>query len=120
MAARRPHGDLEAAVLRAVWAAGEPVSPGQVRQAVGEGYAYTTVLTVLTRLFDKGLLARERAGRSYRYRAVLEESEVTGDQMGARLHLAHDQEAVLSRFVAGLSPAEMDILRQLLAPGSGT
>ncbi len=38
--------------------------------ASSHGLAYTTVMTVLVRLFGKGLLARERVGRTYVYRAT--------------------------------------------------
>jgi predicted transcriptional regulator len=120
VAERRHHGDLEAAVLRAVWAAPQPVSAAQVRDALGGADAYTTVLTVLTRLWDKGLLDRERHGRTHRYRAVVGEAEVTADQMGHQLRQANDQAAVLSRFVDSLDPAEADMLRRLLQREPGT
>jgi len=35
----------------------------------GQDLAYTTVMTVLVRLHEKGLVAREREGRRYLYRA---------------------------------------------------
>jgi predicted transcriptional regulator len=35
----------------------------------GHALAYTTVMTVLARLHEKGLVAREREGRRYLYRA---------------------------------------------------
>ncbi len=35
----------------------------------GQALAYTTVMTVLVRLYEKGLVAREREGRRYLYRA---------------------------------------------------
>lgn len=38
--------------------------------ASSHGLAYTTVMTVLVRLFGKGLLTRERVGRTYVYRAT--------------------------------------------------
>jgi predicted transcriptional regulator len=112
---RRHHGDLESAVLRAVWAAGGPVTPGEVREALGGTDAYTTVLTVLTRLWEKGLLDRERRGKAHVYRALVDEAELTAGEMGQQLRLAHDQAAVLSRFVDSLDPGEAELLRRLLA-----
>ena len=114
MSPRRGHGDLEATVLRAVWAAGRPVSPAEVRDDLGGEDAYTTVLTVLTRLWEKGLLDRQRDGRSHRYVATVDEAALTADRMGHQLRRANDQEAVLSRFVDSLDPREAEMLRRLL------
>lgn len=106
-------------MLRAVWAAPAPVSAAEVREALGGGDAYTTVLTVLTRLWEKGLLDRERHGKTHRYAAVVDEAEVTADQMGHQLRQANDQAAVLSRFVDSLDPTEAEMLRRLLAHEPG-
>ena len=38
--------------------------------------ALTTVLTTLDRLYDKGIVRREREGKAYRYRAVVTELEL--------------------------------------------
>lgn len=38
--------------------------------------AYTTVMTILSRLFERGLLAREKAGRSYVYVPADDEAAV--------------------------------------------
>src|SRR5260370_25177385 len=51
---RRAAGELEAAVLAVLQAAGLPLSPGEVRERVGGGLAYTTVVTILSRLHAKG------------------------------------------------------------------
>src|SRR5688572_15086562 len=37
--------------------------------ARGKRYAYTTVMTVLGRLYDKGLLSRDKVGARYEYRS---------------------------------------------------
>jgi predicted transcriptional regulator len=116
---RRHHGDLESAVLRAVWASSEPVTPAEVRDLLGGGDAYTTVLTVLTRLWEKGLLARERRGKAHVYRAVVDEAELTAGQMEQRLRLANDRAAVLARFVDALDPDEAALLRRLLELPAG-
>ncbi|MFC4036451.1 hypothetical protein ACFO3J_34185 [Streptomyces polygonati] len=51
---RRSHGGLEDEI-RAVAAAGDqPMTPAQVREALGGKRAYPTVLTVLTRLYEGG------------------------------------------------------------------
>ncbi|MBM9504333.1 BlaI/MecI/CopY family transcriptional regulator [Actinacidiphila acididurans] len=58
-ARRRGRGEPEGDVLAALRAAGGPVTAAVVQQSV-TGAAYTTVLTILTRLCDKGLVARRR------------------------------------------------------------
>ena len=67
-------GPLEAGVMDAVWAAGAPVSVrevmGRLNAGRAEPLAYTTVMTVMSRLGEKGALARSAAGRSYVYEAT--------------------------------------------------
>src|SRR5439155_1537435 len=72
---RRARGTLEQEVVAALAAAHEPMTPAQVRDHLGRDLAYTTVMTVLARLSDKGLVTRERVGRAYAYRAVRDEAE---------------------------------------------
>src|SRR6202008_5171432 len=71
---RRPPGALEAKVRDVLRAAGAPLSPGQVRERLAarqlEDLSYSTVVTIVSRLHAKGLLERERTGRSFTYRPV--------------------------------------------------
>ena len=115
---RRGQGDLEAIVLRCVWAADKPLSPGEVREAIDADVAYTTALTVLTRLWEKGLLTRERDGRAYRYRAAMGEAAHAAGRMEAALAAASDRQAALGHFVDSLAPSDAAALRQLLDEGA--
>lgn len=63
--ARRPYGALEHEILELLWASTGPMTPADVRSAVGDDLAYTTVMTVLARLFDKGMVSRTSQGRAY-------------------------------------------------------
>jgi len=67
-------GPLEAEVMDAVWAAETPVSVrevlGRLNERRAEPLAYTTVMTVMSRLAEKGALARRHAGRGYLYEAT--------------------------------------------------
>src|SRR5260370_13995154 len=65
--ARRAAGELEAGVLAVLQAAGRPLSPGAVRERVGGRLAYTTVVTIMSRLRAKGVLERRTASRAYAY-----------------------------------------------------
>jgi predicted transcriptional regulator len=111
---RRPPGTLEQEVLAIL--AGElgPQTPAQVRRAMGERLAYTTVMTVLTRLYEKGLVARTPVGRAYAYSYVTDGAGLAARQMGQLLDGVGDRSAVLSRFVDGLSPADEKLLSELL------
>lgn len=100
---RRPAGALENEVLAALWAAPEPMTPAQVQESLGSGLAYTTVMTILSRLHEKGAVIRERAGRAYAYAAVLDQSGIAAAQMRALLDRGTDRTAVLAQFVDGLS-----------------
>lgn len=110
---RRAAGELESEVLAALWAAQRPLTPGEVRLALGAPPAYNTILTILLRLHDKGLVERERSGRAHAYRPTVAHAELAAERMRSLLGSA-DPVAVLQRFVAGLSPAEETALRRLL------
>src|SRR5260370_16989059 len=69
---RRAAGTLESEVLAILRGAGGPLSPGEVRQRLAAGQeasgrreelSYSTVVTIVSRLHAKGLLARHRARR---------------------------------------------------------
>lgn len=111
---RRPRGTLEQEVVAALAAAAEPMTPAQVRDHLGTDLAYTTVMTVLARLTEKGVVTRKRVGRAYAYQAVLDEAEVTARQMRRLLDAGDDRVAVLSRFVGVLSNEDEQLLIDLL------
>ncbi|MFE5793195.1 BlaI/MecI/CopY family transcriptional regulator [Streptomyces sp. NPDC056503] len=114
-ARRRGQGELEAQVLAAVRAAGGPVTAGRVRERLGGGLAYTTVITILTRLHAKGAVARERAGRSFEWTAVADEAGLAALRMRRLLDGEGDRQAVLTRFVTTLPADDERLLRELLA-----
>ncbi len=69
-------GPLGAAVMRAVWAQGESSVSSILDTLNAERprpLAYTTVMTIMARLFERGLLAREKQGRQYVYRPANDE-----------------------------------------------
>jgi predicted transcriptional regulator len=111
---RRPVGSLERAVLEQLWAAAGPVTPREVLERLDADLAYTTVVTILTRLVAKGLVARERAGKAYVYRPEVAEADLIAERMRTTLASAGDRKATLSRFVEGLSKREARALRNLL------
>jgi predicted transcriptional regulator len=119
---RRPAGELEASVLAALWAAETPLTPGEVQRALADGLARTTVTTILTRLYAKGTVTRDRAGRGYAYRPAQDAHGLTARRMHAELDKDEDRGTVLARFVSALSSEDEQMLRALLDDGgdSGT
>ncbi|MGQ7297941.1 BlaI/MecI/CopY family transcriptional regulator [Quadrisphaera sp. KR29] len=111
--ARRGRGDLEREVLAALGAAGAPATPAEVRERLAGDLAYTTVMTTLARLHEKGLVLRERDGRAHRYR-VADATEVAAARMRRTLESSERREAVLARFVGDLAPEDVPVLERLL------
>jgi predicted transcriptional regulator len=111
---RRAAGELEAAALAVLQAAGAALTPGQVRERLGGGLAYTTVVTILSRLYAKGVLTRLRSGRAYSYAPVADVPGLAARRMRGVLEAEADREAVLARFVSGLSAADELLLRRML------
>lgn len=68
----RQLGDLEDAVMTRVWQWNRPVTVREVLEDLQRerSIAYTTVMTVMDNLHQKGWVRREVAGRAYRYTAV--------------------------------------------------
>jgi predicted transcriptional regulator len=110
-------GALENQVLKYLWTSGRPVAPREVREGLDLNLAYTTVLTILRRLWQKGLAEREQRGRVYLYRPKLDEADYVAGAMRRQMERAGDHSAVLSRFVGTLSEQELHVLRDLLDDG---
>lgn len=112
--ARRETGALESEVLAHLWAADEALTAGEVLATMAGDLAYTTVLTILTRLHKKGLVEREPRGRAYAYRPAVTEAELTAKRMRLALDRAGDREAVLMHFVGELSGEDEEAFRRLV------
>lgn len=111
---RRASGELESAVLGLLQGAAGPLSPGQVRELIGDDLAYTTVVTILSRLHAKGVLERRKDGRSFRYAPVADQPGLAARRMAHVLDGEADREAVLARFVSALPAKDEELLRRML------
>lgn len=111
---RRAPGSLEAEVLAALWAADEPLTPEDLRTLLSRELAYTTVSTILARLYEKGAVGREIRGRGYCYFPVLDQQGLTARRMRALLDGQVDRAGVLSRFVDSLDAKTLAALRRAL------
>jgi predicted transcriptional regulator len=112
---RREPGGLEAEVLAVLTTAGRRLTPAEVRGRLDGSLAYTTVMTTLARLHEKGVIGRLRVGRAYAY-APLDSPTVAARRMCRALDGAESREVALARFVAELDPSDVPILRRLLTP----
>ncbi len=91
-------GELEVRVLESLWRRGKPASVRGVREDFPEA-AYTTLMTTLDRLYRKGVLDRERAGRAFLYRPRHTRAELEA------LLAANALDAFLHNEPAALRPA---------------
>ncbi|MEW5988962.1 MAG: BlaI/MecI/CopY family transcriptional regulator [Chloroflexota bacterium] len=77
-------GELELAAMEVVWQRGS-VSVREVLHALnqdGRNLAYTTVMTIMGRLVEKGWLTAEKQGRAYLYRATYSRPEAEAKAVG--------------------------------------
>ncbi|MFJ8113162.1 BlaI/MecI/CopY family transcriptional regulator [Streptomyces sp. NPDC096132] len=111
---RRGQGELEIQVLSALREADGPATAGWVQERLGADLAYTTVITILTRLLAKGAVTRERTGRSFAWTPVSDQAGLAAHKMRRLLDGESDREAVLASFVTSLDAADERLLRELL------
>jgi predicted transcriptional regulator len=111
---RRPDGELEADVLRALWSLDRPASPGDVITQMQTDLAYTSIATVLGRLCDKGLAERQRSGRAFVYAASKTEADLVVDKIHTLLDATRDRASALAGLASGLDPEDAASLAALL------
>ena len=109
--------DRELDVMNVLWERG-PSTVAEVREALQDRLAYTTVLTVLRTLEEKGYATREEVGRAHRYQARLQR-RAAGESAVRRLtrRLFKDSpELLLTQLMSDrqLSDDELLRLRELL------
>jgi BlaI family transcriptional regulator, penicillinase repressor len=119
---RRPVEDIaftprELDVMSILWRRGS-ATVAEVRAAMGEELAYTSVLSVLQVLEEKGFVHHEAEGRAYRYSPTVA-PERAGDNALARIREAIFQgsaELMFVQFVSdrGLKREELESMRRLL------
>lgn len=108
-------GELERAVMEALWDAGVAMTAREVTMALADrDPAPTTVLTVLSRLEEKKLVSRTRDGRAHHYLPAASREEHIAGAMHQVLSGAGDRTAALLRFADGVDPDEAQALRAAL------
>ena len=109
--------DRELDVMAVLWQRG-PSTVAEVREALEDELAYTTVLTVLRTLEDKGYAGHAEEGRAYRYFAAVER-EAAGESALRRVLgklFAGSPELLLTQLVRerGVDPDALRRMRELL------
>jgi predicted transcriptional regulator len=111
--------DLQLALMRVLWSCGASTT-AEVHQALQpeSPLAVTTVATLLSRLEQKQVVAREPGGRPYRYRACVDEPEVRRSMvrsLAGRL-FGGDATALMSHLLGSgeVAPAELDKVKGLV------
>ena len=104
-------------VMSVLWRKGS-ATVTEVREELDEELAYTTVLSALQVLEEKGFVDHEPEGRAYRYHPLVE-SERAGGSALARIRDAVFQgsaERMFAQFVSerGLSRAELERMQKML------
>lgn len=122
-AAIRRLPDTEQEVMQAVWACTPPVERAEIERILFRTHpmAMTTLLTLLTRLSEKGFLTIEKQGRRSRYIPCVSQEEYLAAQGNAFFKkLCGGDVSVFASALcdSGLTRDEIDRLRALLERGS--
>ncbi len=111
-------GELEARVLEVLWNSSEPLSVREVGVALRRrpALAYTTVMTVLDRLHDKGYVTRAKLGRAFSYRPRVAREELFAERAVAALSpKGPPPNAVLAAFLDSVESRDPQLLDRLAA-----
>lgn len=117
-------GELQGRIMELVWTRG-PITVREAHESLGaeRPLAYTTVMTVMSRLADEGVLVRERGGKTYLYRAACTREEFRADISGTIVKdlVADFGDLALAQFVEAIEradPARLERLRKFFGrPG---
>ena len=104
-------------IMSVLWRRGSG-SVAEVRKALGDAVAYTTVLKILQILEEKGAVRHESEGRAYRYLPLVEPGEA-GSSALTRIQekiFGGSAELLLTQLVSDqdISPEELARMRKLL------
>jgi predicted transcriptional regulator len=101
-----------------LWSADAPMTPREVHDVMTRrrksSLAYTTVMTILVRLWEKGMLDRHAEGRAYAYVPVSDRDTWTADRMQELLRTSGDPAGALAQFVRTMDANETAHLRRAL------
>ncbi len=104
--------DRELDIMGVLWDRG-PATVAEVREALEDELAYTTVLTVLRVLEEKGHVRHEEEGRAHRYHPLVERQAAgkSGLQRLTRKLFKGSPELLLTHLVSDRKLSEEEIRR---------
>ena len=109
--------DRELDVMAVLWEHG-PSTVAEVRERLADDLAYTTVLTILRTLEEKGHVGHEEEGRAYRYHPLVAREEAGSSALRRLLGTVFggSSELLLTNLVSdrGLDRGELERMRRLL------
>jgi predicted transcriptional regulator len=110
-------GELGGQVMEIIWSKGAATvkEVHELLADAGSELAYTTIKTVMTRIYEKGVLEREPEGRGFRYRPLQSREQFIAARSRDVVSkvLADMSGPILSAFVDDLSADEADQLEEL-------
>ena len=113
--AARSKGQLEAQVIGALWDAESAVTSHALLEALSDDIALTTLLTVLSRLTEKGLVERlDGEGRSLLFKATKTREEYAAEQLLKIVEGTDNPAIAFAHFAKGLDAASLKALRDSL------
>ncbi|MFI0989245.1 BlaI/MecI/CopY family transcriptional regulator [Streptomyces exfoliatus] len=112
----RPLGELEDAVMTRVWQWNRPVTVREVLEDLQRerSIAYTTVMTVMDNLHQKGWVRREVEGRAYRYTAVSTRAAYAAALMNEAWAQSDNPAAALIAFFGMMSHDQREALNDAI------
>lgn len=109
--------DRELDVMDVLWERG-PSTVAEVQRQLTDELAYTTVLTILRTLEQKGHVTHEEEGRAHRYYAQVERAAAGSSAVGRLLRklFRGSPELLLTHLVSqrGLTKEQLESMRALL------
>lgn len=109
--------DRELDVMAVLWTRGSGTVT-EVREALADALAYTTVLTVLRTLEEKGFVGHEEEGKAHRYMPLVARERAGRSALSRMVEKLFDgsPELLLTQLVSDrkLSPQEIRRLRRIL------
>jgi len=109
-------GPLESEIMTIMWRSQRSLSVREVATLLkGTDRAYTTVMTVMVRLSEKGILRRRQAGKAHLYEAIFSEEAMLSRSAKKTIRkLVNDfGEVALAHFAEELERAKPDALARL-------
>jgi predicted transcriptional regulator len=109
-------GPLERAIMDLLWdeADSEVTVRDVLESPIGRRSAYTTIMTVLDRLWRKGFLSRRKLGRAYVYRVRRTRDQHVGDLVGRVLAGAGDRRTAFLGFARSVEQRDLGQLREAI------